>query len=49
MQSLRANTAIIGLAYVANTYGNAGVALAAIYVASTTVLHNPHEHGSVKA
>ncbi|EGR2394195.1 AEC family transporter [Vibrio cholerae] len=36
----RANTAIIGLAYVANTYGNAGVALAAIYVASTTVLFN---------
>lgn len=36
----RANTAIIGLAYVANIYGNAGVALAAIYVASTTVLYN---------
>ncbi|WP_299689164.1 AEC family transporter [uncultured Vibrio sp.] len=36
----RANTAIIGLAYVANIYGNQGVALAAIYVASTTVLYN---------
>ncbi|MGC9422260.1 MULTISPECIES: AEC family transporter [unclassified Vibrio] len=36
----RANTAIIGLAYVANIYGNSGVALAAIYVASTTVLYN---------
>ncbi len=36
----RANTAIIGLAYVANLYGSNGVALAAIYVASTTVLYN---------
>ncbi|WP_041943283.1 AEC family transporter [Vibrio furnissii] len=36
----RANTAIIGLAYVANTYSDAGVALAAIYVAATTVLYN---------
>jgi predicted permease len=36
----RANTAIIGLAYVANIYGNDGVALAAIYVASLTVLYN---------
>ncbi|MGC9403745.1 AEC family transporter [Vibrio genomosp. F10 str. 9ZC157] len=36
----RANTAIIGLAYVANIYGESGVALAAIYVASTTVLYN---------
>ncbi|WP_217541170.1 AEC family transporter [Vibrio metschnikovii] len=36
----RANTAIIGLAYVANLYGNSGVALAAIYVATTTVLYN---------
>jgi len=36
----RANTAIIGLAYVANIYGNQGVALAAIYVASLTVLYN---------
>lgn len=36
----RANTAIIGLAYVANIYGNSGVALAALYVASTTVLYN---------
>ncbi|MGO2162528.1 MAG: AEC family transporter [Vibrio toranzoniae] len=36
----RANTAIIGLAYVANIYGNDGVALAALYVASLTVLYN---------
>lgn len=36
----RANTAIIGLAYMANTYGNSGVALAAIYVASMTMLYN---------
>lgn len=38
--SYRANTAIIALAYVANAYGNAGVALAAVYVASTTILYN---------
>jgi len=36
----RANTAIIGLAYVANVYGDSGVALAAVYVASLTVLYN---------
>ncbi|MGF1695598.1 AEC family transporter [Vibrio lamellibrachiae] len=36
----RANTAIIGLAYVANIYGASGVALAAVYVASMTVLYN---------
>ena len=36
----RANTAIIALAYVSNIYGNEGVALAAIYVASMTVLYN---------
>lgn len=36
----RANTAIIALAYVANAYGDPGVALAAIYVAATTVLYN---------
>ncbi|MDD9155138.1 AEC family transporter [Aliivibrio sp. S4TY2] len=36
----RSNTAIIALAYVANAYGNAGVALAAIYVAATTILYN---------
>ncbi len=36
----RANTAIIALAYVANAYGNDGVALAAIYVAATTLLYN---------
>ncbi|WP_017223742.1 AEC family transporter [Moritella dasanensis] len=36
----RSNTAIIGLAYVANVYGDSGVALAAVYVAFTTVLYN---------
>ena len=36
----RANTAIIALAYVANMYGDTGVALAAIYVAATTLLYN---------
>ncbi len=36
----RANTAIIALAYVANAYGEKGVALAAVYVASTTILYN---------
>lgn len=36
----RANTAIIGLAYVANVYGDSGVAVAAVYVASTTILYN---------
>jgi len=36
----RANTAIIGLAYVANIYGDSGVALAAVYVATTTILFN---------
>ncbi|WPC76724.1 AEC family transporter [Vibrio porteresiae] len=36
----RSNSAIVGLAYVANAYGNSGVALAAIYVAATTMLYN---------
>lgn len=36
----RANTAIIGLAYVSNAYGDSGVALAAVYVASMTLLYN---------
>ncbi|MGF1751169.1 AEC family transporter [Vibrio cionasavignyae] len=36
----RSNTAIIGLAYVANAYGDQGVALAALYVAATTFLYN---------
>ena len=36
----RANTAIIGLAYVSNAYGSSGVALAAVYVASMTLLYN---------
>ncbi len=38
--SYRANTAIIGLAYIANAYGDSGVALAAVYVAPMTVLYN---------
>lgn len=38
--SYRANTAIIGLAYVANAYGDSGVALAAVYVAPMTILYN---------
>ncbi|WP_028866249.1 AEC family transporter [Psychromonas aquimarina] len=38
--SFRANTAIIGLAYAANVYGDSGVALAAVYVAFVTVLYN---------
>ncbi|WP_086981107.1 AEC family transporter [Vibrio aphrogenes] len=38
--AFRSNTGIIGLAYVANAYGNEGVALAAIYVAAVTVLYN---------
>ncbi|MCG9659229.1 AEC family transporter [Vibrio mediterranei] len=38
--SFRANTGIIGLAYVANAYGEKGVALAAIYVAVTTFIYN---------
>ncbi|GAM73669.1 transporter [Vibrio ishigakensis] len=36
----RANTGIIALAYVANLYGNDGLATAAIYVAATTLLYN---------
>ncbi|MBD1577658.1 MULTISPECIES: AEC family transporter [Vibrio] len=36
----RANTAIIALAYVANAYGETGVAIAAVYVASLTMLYN---------
>ncbi|NLS14635.1 AEC family transporter [Vibrio sp. SM6] len=38
--SFRANTAIIGIAYVANAYGAQGVAVAALYVAVTTILYN---------
>jgi predicted permease len=38
--SFRANTAIIGLAYIANAYGEHGVALAALYVAPMTILYN---------
>ncbi|USD67329.1 AEC family transporter [Vibrio sp. SCSIO 43136] len=36
----RANTAIIGIAYVASAYGEDGVALAALYVATTTFIYN---------
>ncbi len=36
----RSNTAIIGLAYITNAYGQTGVALAAVYVAAMTVLYN---------
>ncbi len=38
--SFRANTGIIGIAYVANAFGEQGVALSAIYVAITTLLYN---------
>ncbi len=55
--SYRANTAIIGLAYVANAYGDAGIALAAVYVAPMTILYNilaiialsPKSHGEQKS
>nr|WP_319536686.1 AEC family transporter [uncultured Vibrio sp.] len=36
----RANTGIIGLAYVSSAYGQQGVALAALYVAVTTFIYN---------
>ncbi|RJX68910.1 AEC family transporter [Vibrio sinensis] len=36
----RANTGIIGIAYVANAFGSSGVALGALYVAATTFLYN---------
>lgn len=38
--AFRSNTAIIGLAYMANVYGEASLGLAAVYVASHTVLYN---------
>lgn len=38
--AFRSNTAIIGLAYVANLYGDEGIAVAAVYVACTTMLYN---------
>ncbi|MEZ9550211.1 AEC family transporter [Vibrio breoganii] len=38
--AFRANTGIIALAYVANMYGTEGLATAAIYVATTTLLYN---------
>ena len=38
--AFRSNTAIIGLAYVANVYGDEGIALAAVYVAFHTMLYN---------
>ncbi|MEL0659957.1 AEC family transporter [Psychromonas arctica] len=38
--AFRSNTAIIGLAYMANVYGEASLGLAAVYVAAHTVLYN---------
>ena len=38
--SFRANTSIIALAYVANVYGETGIAMAAIYMAPMTILYN---------
>jgi predicted permease len=38
--SFRGNIAIVALAYVSNAYGNSGMALAAVYVASLTLLYN---------
>ena len=38
--AFRSNIAIIGLAYVANVYGDEGLALAAVYVAFHTMLYN---------
>lgn len=37
---VRANTGIVALAYVANAYGESGVAVAALYVAAMTFLYN---------
>lgn len=38
--AFRGNLAIIGLAYVANVYGDEGIALAAVYIAFNTTLYN---------
>lgn len=38
--SFRANTGIIGLAYAANAYGEAGLVIGSLYVAAITVLYN---------
>ncbi|WP_112480456.1 AEC family transporter [Vibrio variabilis] len=38
--AFRSNTGIIGIAYVANAYGERGIALAALYVAITTFIYN---------
>jgi malonate transporter and related proteins len=38
--AFRSNTAIIGLAYMANVYGDTSLGLAAVYVAAHTVLYN---------
>jgi malonate transporter and related proteins len=38
--AFRGNIAIIALAYVSNAYGNSGMALAAVYVATLTLLYN---------
>lgn len=38
--SYRANTAIIGIAYITNSYGGSGLATASLYVAVTTFIYN---------
>lgn len=38
--SYRANTAIIGIAYITNAYGGSGLATASLYVAVTTFIYN---------
>ena len=38
--AFRANTGIIGLAYAANAYGEAGLVVGSLYVAAVTVLYN---------
>lgn len=38
--SFRANTGIIGIAYVANAYGDKGLGIAALYVAALTFVYN---------
>ncbi|OOE96900.1 AEC family transporter [Salinivibrio sp. IB643] len=50
----RANTSIVGVAYVDNAFGSQGVALAALYIAVITVVYNiqaviclsPHKRGT---
>ncbi|WBA10514.1 AEC family transporter [Salinivibrio kushneri] len=38
--SFRSNTAIVGIAYIDNAFGNQTLALAALYVAATAILYN---------